>query len=137
MTTGTGQPDDLLLVEDTVGDLRLIKEAFSEAQLETTIHAVSTGEQALDFMYQRDEYATAPEPDVILLDWNLPTTDGGAVLSELKADFSQIPVVVMTGTRAKEATTGSNTAPADAYLTKPSDPNKYVEAIRSVYRSKQ
>lgn len=133
MTAGSGRPDDLLLVEDNPGDLRLVKEAFSDPQLETTLHALSTGEQALDFIYQRGEYENAPEPDVILLDWNLPKMDGEDVLSRIEADFSHIPVVVMTGTHAKEAANGSNTVQADAYLTKPSDPDEYVEAIHSVH----
>lgn len=133
MTAGSGRPNDLLLVEDNPGDLRLIKEVFSDSKLETTLHAISTGEQALDFLYQRGEYENVPEPDVILLDWNLPKMDGEDILREIKADFSHIPAVVMTGTHVKEAASGSNTAQADAYLTKPSDPDGYVEAINSVH----
>lgn len=133
MTNSSGRPDDLLVVEDNLGDLRLIKEVFSDTWPDTTLHAVSTGEQALDFLYQRDEHEHAPEPDVLLLDWNLPKIDGESVLREIKDDFSRIPVVVMSGTHAKEKSNNSDTGRADAYLTKPSNPNGYVNAIHSVY----
>lgn len=133
MSGSAGYPDDLLLVEDNPGDLRLVEEAFDERQVETTLHAVSTGDRAVDFVYQRGEFETAPEPDVILLDWNLPKMDGGAVLREIEPVVSHVPVVVMTGTQSKEVVIESEAPQADAYLTKPSDPSEYVDAVDSVY----
>ncbi|MCU4744428.1 response regulator [Natronoglomus mannanivorans] len=130
---GGDGPDTVLIVEDNPGDLRLIEEAFRAARLETTLHAVSTGEAALDFVYRRGEYVDAPEPDVILLDWNLPKMDGEDVLCELEDGLAQIPVVVMTGAHAKETIAESETDRIDTYLTKPSDPTEYVDAIHSVY----
>lgn len=133
MTTDDGQPDNLLLVEDNPGDLRLIKEVFDTSKFETTLHTVSTGEQALEFITQRGEYENAPEPDVILLDWTLPTMSAEEVLSEIQAHDSEIPVVVMSGTRAEVEAIKSIAAQIDSYLTKPSDPAKYVKAIESLY----
>lgn len=133
MTAGDGYPDDLLLVEDNPGDLRLIEEAFKQQRIETTLHAVSTGERAIEFLYQRGSFETAPEPDVILLDWNLPKMDGDAVLDEIEPVASHVPVVVMTGTQSKEAVIDSETRRADAYITKPSDPTEYVDVVESVY----
>lgn len=133
MTAGSGRPDDLLLVEDSPGDLRLVNEVISDAHPETTLHAVSTGEQALDFVTQRGEYDTAPDPDVILLDWHLPKMDGEDVLRELNAEVPRVPVVVMAETRAKTEDIKTKSVTADAYLTKPSNPEEYVEAICSVH----
>lgn len=126
-------PDDLLLVEDNPGDLRLVEEAFDERAIETTLHAVSTGEAAIEFVYQRGAFENAPEPDVILLDWNLRKMDGEAVLTEIEPAVSDVPVVVMTGTQSKAAIVESEGPRADAYLTKPSDPGEYVDVVLSVY----
>lgn len=133
MAASGDYPDDLLLVEDNPGDLRLVEEAFKERAIETTLHAVSTGEQAIEFVYQRGTFETAPEPDVILLDWNLPKMDGEAVLNEIEPAVSHVPIVVMTGTQSKEAIVESEAPQADAYLTKPDDPTDYVDVVVSVY----
>lgn len=133
MTTDADGPDHLLLVEDNPGDLRLVEEAFGESRLETTIHAVSTGERAIEFVSRRVSSGDAPEPGVILLDWNLPKLDGEDVLREIRADCPDVPIVVMTGTNAEELAAEAQVPRADAYLTKPSDPFGYVDAVRSVY----
>lgn len=133
MASGHRQPDDLLIVEDNPGDMRLIKEAFSDAQYNITLHAVTSGEQASDFIYQRNEYENSPEPDGILLDWHLPKMNGGDFLSKITPEFAHITAVIMTGSEVQEEAIKSNSYPANAYLTKPSDPHEYVEAILSVY----
>lgn len=66
---GSKTLQDLLVVEDNPGDIRLIEEVFEESSLGTTVHSVSTGEDALDFVNQYGEYEEAPRPDVVLLDW--------------------------------------------------------------------
>lgn len=132
VTSDPGQLQHLLVVENNPGDTRLIEEAFREADLEATIHAVSTGKGALDFVYGRGEYSDSPTPDVVLLDWSLPRMDGGDVLSELKGDFPDLPVIVMTGSRSLKNAIESETSLADAYLTKPSEPDGYIDTIRSV-----
>lgn len=123
---------DLLVVEDNPGDRRLIEEAFAVSPMETTVHPVSTGEEALDFVNQRGEYEEAPRPDVVLLDWSLPKMDGEEVLRELKTNFPTIPVVIMTGSNPLKEAVKSMTSQADAYLTKPTDLNAYTEILRSL-----
>lgn len=124
--------EDLLVVEDNPGDVRLIQEAFEDSALETTVHTVSTGEEALDFVNRRGEYEVVPRPDVILLDWSLPTMDGEAVLRELKTNFPGIPVVIMTGSNPLREAVESMTSLADAYLTKPTNPDAYTEILCSL-----
>ena len=75
----TGAPADILLVEDNPGDVRLTREAFNEGSIANTLHAVGDGTEALNFLYQRGEYADAPCPDNILLDLNLPRKNGDDV----------------------------------------------------------
>jgi len=137
MSEDTFVPDDgtlenLLVVEDNPGDRRLIEEAFSNSALDTTLHTVTTGESALDFLHRRGEYQDAPTPDVVLLDWSLPKMNGEAVLRELTAEFPDIPVVVMTGSQPQKEAIESMTSDADVYLTKPTEPNVYLEILRSL-----
>ena len=128
----SGQLRNLLVVEDNPGDTRLVREAFKESELETTLHTVATGESALDFVYRRGTYEDAPRPDALLLDWSLPKMDGKAVLGELKTEFPDTPVVVMSGSNPRKEAVESMTSRADAYLTKPTEPEVYIDAVRSL-----
>lgn len=127
------EPAQILLVEDNPGDVRLTKEAFKQGRIENALHVVSDGTEALDFLSQRGEYADAPRPDLILLDLNLPGKDGEDVLEELKDDpaLRSIPVIVLTSSRAEEDVVKSYELHANAYLTKPVDPDEFIETVRA------
>ena len=129
----TSGPADILLVEDNPGDVRLTKEAFAEGQINNTIHVVTDGVEALDFLYQQREYTDAPRPDIILLDLNLPRMDGDEVLEEIydKPALRRIPVIVLTSSEAEEDIVKSYNLSANAYLTKPVDPNAFVDTVRT------
>ncbi|RQG98018.1 response regulator [Natrarchaeobius chitinivorans] len=123
----------ILLVEDNPGDVRLTEEAFKQGRIENDLHVVSDGTKALEFLNREGEYADAPRPDLILLDLNLPRTDGEEVLEELKEDpdLRSIPVIVLTSSRAEEDIVKSYELHANAYLTKPVDPDEFIEAVRA------
>ena len=127
------EPIDILLVEDNPGDVRLTEEAFKEGRIENTLYVVNDGVEALDFVHQRGDYAEAPRPDMILLDLNLPRKNGDEVLEELKGDddLKCIPVVILTSSTAEEDIVKSYDLYANAYLTKPVDPDAFIEAVRS------
>jgi len=131
--SGTGDPADILLVEDNPGDVRLTEEAFREGQIRNTLHVVTDGVEALEFLNRRGEYADAPFPDLILLDLNLPRKNGDEVLEEISADpeLARIPVIVLTGSSAEEDVVRSYDLAANAYLTKPVDPEEFIETVRS------
>ncbi|MCD2203515.1 response regulator [Halobacterium sp. KA-6] len=131
-----GEPVDILLVEDNPGDVRLTREAFAEARINNDLHDVNDGEAALDFLHQRGDHANAPRPDLMLLDLNLPKVDGLDVLEEVKShdDLRTIPVVVLTSSEAEEDVVQSYEQHTNAYLTKPIDPNEFVDVIRSFER---
>lgn len=86
---------EVLLVEDDPGDVLMTREAFTNNKVTNTLHVVSDGVEALDFLHQRGQYAGVPTPDLILLDLNMPRMDGREVLAAVKADpmLRQIPVV--------------------------------------------
>ncbi len=129
----TGDPVDILLVEDNPGDVRLTREAFKEAHLHNHLHVVRDGEAALDFLYQRNDHADVPCPDLILLDLNLPKVGGIEVLEQIKDDpeLRRLPVVVLTGSEAEEDIIQSYDRYTNAYLTKPVDPDAFVDLVQS------
>lgn len=127
------EPAQILLVEDNPGDVRLTEEAFKQGRIDNDLHVVSDGNEALNFLYQRGKYEAAPRPDLILLDLNLPRKDGEDVLEELKGDseLRSIPVIVLTSSRAEEDVVRSYELHANAYLTKPVDPDDFIETVRA------
>jgi CheY-like chemotaxis protein len=125
---------DVLLVEDDDGDVLMTREAFEHYKILNTLHVVSDGEQALQFVHQQGDYADAPRPGLIMLDLNLPRRDGLEVLAELKADpeLRVIPVVILTTSQAEEDIVRSYALHANAYVTKPVDFERFIEVIRQI-----
>lgn len=119
------RPVDILLVEDDEGDAFLTENALSRGHVPFSLHVVATGEEALDFVFQRGRHGSAPRPDLILLDLNLPGIHGREVLGELKQHHSlrRIPVVVLTSSRAESDILRSYNLYANAYMVKPGDPS--------------
>ncbi len=132
--TNGGEPADILLVEDNPGDVRLTEEAFDEGNIRNTLHVAVDGVEALDFLKNRGEYEDAPCPDIVLLDLNLPRKDGEVVLSEIRDDpeLEQLPVIILTSSDAEEDVVKSYEHQANAYLTKPVDPNEFIDVIQSI-----
>lgn len=136
ITSGDGDPADILLVEDNPGDVRLTEEAFKDGQIANTLHVVRDGIEAVEFLFQEGEYADAPVPDLVLLDLNLPRMNGHEVMEELEESpaLRCIPIIVLTSSDTTEDIARSYDLCANAYLTKPVDPDEFVETIRSFER---
>src|SRR5512145_750447 len=125
---------DILIVEDNRGDARLIKEIFDENKSFNSLHFVSDGVEAMEFLKGSGKYPTAIRPDLIILDLNLPRKDGREVLAEIKSDntLKQIPVVVMTISQAEEDILKSYNLHANCYVTKPIDLDQFSEVVKSI-----
>jgi CheY-like chemotaxis protein len=125
---------DVLLVEDDPADVLLIEEAFADNKVRNRLHRVADGVEALQFLRRQGQYADAPQPDLVLLDLNLPRMDGREVLAEVKADetLRQIPVVVLTTSKAEEDVLRSYKLHANAYVTKPVDFERFIEVVRQI-----
>jgi CheY-like chemotaxis protein len=125
---------DVLLVEDDAGDVLMTREAFEHYKIRNTLHVVTDGEQALQFVRQQREFAGAPRPGLIMLDLNLPRRDGLEVLAELKADpqLRLIPVVILTTSQAEEDIIRSYALHANAYVSKPVDFERFIEVIQQI-----
>ena len=125
---------DILLVEDSPADVLITREALTEAKLLNTIHVVENGVAALEFLRRQGKYASAPRPDLILLDLNLPRKNGREVLAEIKTDedLKSIPVVVLTTSRAEEDVIKSYNLHANCYVVKPVEFDNFVKAVQSI-----
>lgn len=124
----------ILLVEDSPEDFETTERAFRKSGLRNPIFRCSDGEEALDYLFRRGQYADpakSPRPGVILLDLNLPGTDGREVLAEIKADSSlkQIPVVVLTTSRDERDVDACYKAGASSYIQKPVDLDGFIKAV--------
>jgi two-component system, chemotaxis family, response regulator Rcp1 len=126
------KPVEILLVEDNPGDVRLTIEALKEGKVTNNLRVAKDGEEALDCLYLRSSFSKGPRPDIILLDLNLPKKDGREVLKIIKTDdkLKQIPVVVLTTSKAEEDILKSYDYHANCYITKPIDMNEFLKVIR-------
>jgi CheY-like chemotaxis protein len=128
------QPTEILLVEDNPGDVRLTREALREGKIYNNLHCVQDGVEALEFLRQQGKHADAPRPEIILLDLNLPRKDGREVLLEIKGDeqLRQIPVVILTTSKAEEDVLRSYHLHANCYITKPVDLEQFMAVVKAI-----
>lgn len=122
------------MVEDSPTDVLLTREAIDQAKLINTLHVVEDGEEAMEFLHKQGKHGTAPRPDLVLLDWNLPRKTGREVLGEIKTDeqLKLIPVVVLTSSRAEVDVLKAYGLHANCYITKPVDFSSFVELVSSL-----
>lgn len=123
----------ILLVEDSPSDVRLIREALKETPLPVQISVARDGVEAMDYLNQA-EMGLVSRPDLVLLDLNLPRKNGREVLSEIKTSptLKQIPVLIMTSSRADEDIFQAYELNANCYITKPTDLQEYVHVVRAI-----
>lgn len=122
MTSATISPITILMADDDDDDYLLTKKALEESKLLNTLVRVTDGEQLLDYLYRRGDYASVTErPGVILLDLNMPRKDGREALREIKSDptLNDIPVVIFTTSKAEEDIYRSYQLGSNSFITKP------------------
>ena len=127
-------PIEILLVEDNPADIRLTQEAFATNKIYNKLYVVTDGSQALDFLNRRHEFASAPKPDVVLLDLNLPKVHGLDVLRDMKADVSlrKIPVICLTTSNNDQDIDKAYGLGVNAYVQKPVDFQQFVQALEAI-----
>lgn len=129
----------VLLVEDDPGDQLLTKEAFESLRVPHELRIVSDGKEALDYLYQRGDYGaalSAPRPDLILLDLNMPRVNGQKVAEQIHSDpnLSDIPIVVLTTSRRPEDMLRAYGRGVASFITKPLDFERFIAAVRDLER---
>jgi two-component system, chemotaxis family, response regulator Rcp1 len=129
-----GRNIEILLIEDNPADARLTELAFKEDKNSIRLSVSRDGVEAMDFLRKVGKYASAPRPDFILLDLNLPKKDGREVLAEIKSDskLKGIPVAILTASEADEDIMRSYRMYANSYLIKPVDLDMFVETVKSI-----
>lgn len=135
MGSGTSRkPMEILLVEDSASDVRLMVEAFKEGTVPHNLSVVLDGEEALSFLRREGRHASAPRPDLILLDLNLPKKSGAEVLGEIKADgnLKRIPVVVLTTSSADEDRLKTYDLHGNCYITKPIGLDEFIRTVQAI-----
>jgi chemotaxis family two-component system response regulator Rcp1 len=127
-------PIEVLLVEDSPGDVRLTREAFKDAKVHVNLHVAPDGTEAMAFLLREGEHSTAPRPDLILLDLNLPKKDGREVLEEIKKNdnLKTIPVVILTTSASDADILRSYMLHANCYITKPVDLQGFLTVVKSI-----
>ena len=125
---------EVLLVEDSPGDVRLTREAFRDAQALVNLNVASDGVEAMAYLRREGAHAGAPRPDFILLDLNLPRMDGREVLAQIKqdADLKSIPTIILTTSESEADIVRSYELQANAYLTKPVQLAAFESLVSSV-----
>jgi chemotaxis family two-component system response regulator Rcp1 len=129
-----GMPIEVLLVEDSPGDVRLTQEAFLDANSSIHLNVAADGVEAMAFLTRSGIHANSPRPDLILLDLNLPKMDGREVLAHIKEDnnLKTIPTVILTTSDAESDIVKSYQLQANCYLTKPVQLDAFEALVKSI-----
>ena len=131
---GDGMPMEVLLVEDSPGDVRLTQEAFRDANRSIHLHVVSDGVEAMAFLRREGIHVHEPRPDIILLDLNLPRMDGREVLTHIKEDenLKTIPTVILTTSDSEADIVKCYQLQANCYLGKPVQLDAFESLVKSI-----
>jgi len=131
------KPATVLLIEDDPDDQHLTRRALDNELVKIDLRIVENGETALDYLFQRAEFSdveSAPVPDLIFLDLNLPRIGGREILNQIKRDdrLRHIPVVVLTTSDHDTDVLQSYNLGCNSYVTKPVDLSKFIGAVREL-----
>jgi len=131
---GESMAREVLLVEDSPGDVRLTQEAFRDSNVLVHLHVALDGVEALAYLKREDAHVNSPRPDLILLDLNLPKKDGREVLAHIKGDdeLKSIPTVILTTSEAEVDIVKSYQLQANCYLSKPVHLQEFESLVRSI-----
>jgi len=127
-------PVEVLLVEDSPGDVRLTRDAFRDTNQSIRLHVAVDGVEAMDFLRKRGAFVDSPRPDFILLDLNIPKMDGREVLAQIKKDndLKTIPTIVLTTSDSEVDIRKSYELQANCYLNKPVQLEDFESVVKSI-----
>ncbi len=128
------RPVEILLVEDSPSDAALAIEAFRAAGADNRLIHVEDGVKAMAYLRREGPFSAAAQPDLVLLDLNLPRKDGREVLADIKADprLATIPVIVLTTSHSDKDVNQSYKLHANCYIVKPVDFTHFIQVIESM-----
>jgi CheY-like chemotaxis protein len=129
-----GLPIKILLVEDNLADARLTEESLKDCKVLNELYTVRDGVEAIDFLSKLGRFKSMRQPDLILLDLNLPKKDGKEVLAFIKENpaLRRIPVVVLTSSRAERDIVQSYSLHCNCYVNKPLNIDEFGEVVKAI-----
>lgn len=127
---------NVLWVEDSYSDIMLINHALQENNFKHKVHFINDGAEAIDYLYKKGKYSDMCNPDLIILDLNLPKKTGKEVLKEVKSneDFSHIPVIIFSTSSNKSDISTAYSLNANSYLIKPSTYDELLVQLERLER---
>jgi two-component system, chemotaxis family, response regulator Rcp1 len=130
----TAIPIEILMVEDNDGDAYMATEAFKAAKVANNLSIARDGTEAMDFLRRQGKFSSAPRPDLVLLDLNLPGRDGRQILADIRADadLCTIPVVILTSSKAEQDILKAYQLHANCYIVKPVDFDRLLEVVGAI-----
>jgi CheY-like chemotaxis protein len=131
---GKMRAPEILMVDDNPADIDLTSEVLAQSSQHFHVNSVTDGAEAISFLRHQGKYASAPAPDLVVLDLNLPRRDGRQVLSDMKTDpaLAKIPVVIFTTSQASSDVSRSYELGANCYLKKPGNLAEFVAVVQSM-----
>jgi CheY-like chemotaxis protein len=125
---------NILLVEDNPADVRLIQETLKEGKIRVNLLVAEDGVMGIEMLRKEGEYTDLPQPDIILLDLNLPRRGGRELLGEIKGDvkLKHIPVIVLTSSSAEQDISKAYGLHANCFITKPVGLDEFIDSVRSI-----
>lgn len=125
---------EILLVDDNPGDVLLTRELLSETKVSNHVNVALSGMTALQFLRKEGPYESAPSPDLVLLDINMPVMSGLEMLKEMRSDprLKSLPVIVLTSSDAEEDISKCYELHANSYVVKPGELDQFYKIIQSI-----
>jgi len=125
---------NVLLVEDSYDDIVIMKYVLKKYQMFDDLSAVRDGEQAVDYIFKREQFASVQTPDIVLLDFNLPKKNGLEVLKEVRGheDYSHLPIIILSTSSSPLDIFDSYNAHVNCFITKPVDVTSLYDTMMSV-----
>jgi two-component system response regulator len=125
---------ELLLIEDSPGDIRLVQEALKDSRIPLNLSVAHDGVEAIEFLSHQERFTDSPRPDLIMLDLNLPRKSGREVLRQIKSDpaLKNIPIIIFTTSDDERDVQSSYDLCANCYIIKPVDYYRFMDIIRVI-----
>lgn len=125
---------DILLIEDNLGDIFLLEEAFEEVEMANSIESIRNGEEALKYLFKEPPYENTITPDLILLDINLPRKNGHEILVKIKEDprLKKIPVIMLSTSTNHDDVMKAYKNMANCFISKPLEIEEFAEKVNEI-----
>jgi two-component system response regulator len=129
-----GRPAEILLAEDNEDDVELLRIGLRRSRLAINLHRVQDGEECMNFLLRKGRFAEAPEPDLLLLDLNMPRMDGREVMAAIAGEprLWRVPVVILTTSDAEADVFSALKLRFNSYIVKPIDFQQFARVVQSI-----